>query len=244
MNRAARSAAAFIAAAALALTGCGAQVSSSADRPSTGAASSARTWDPAIWTATEKIDQRVTDEAERERWYQDLRARHANGLGLDDPPPVTRRGWATSVEEHERWVSQCMTERGIPAAYSEVRGGLSWDTPPESQQEAVNLAFWTCSFTFPVDPSISQDWSEAQLRLVYDYWDQYAIPCLEDHGITVDTSTRPSKESFVTAFHTQDRHLWWPVTDSLIGLSDSRYAEVVAACPELPSDAVLYGFDG
>jgi len=246
MNRAAQWAAGAVVA-ALTLTGCAATESPTVDGSPSEAASpdpSGSTWDPANWVPTEKIEQRMTDEAERERWYEENKARHAAGYGLVDPPPVTRRGWATTKEEHERWVAQCMREHGVPAAYDEVRGGISWDTPPASQEDAYMLANWECKFTFPIDPSIFYDWTEPQLRLVYDYWDQYAIPCLEGHGITVDRSTQPSKEAWVAAFHTPERISWWPVEESRIGLDDTRYAEITKACPEVPSDAVLYGFDG
>ncbi|MDY6055018.1 hypothetical protein [Micrococcus sp.] len=238
---------ALAAVAALALTACGSADPSAVEALEGSPANAAPphasegTWDPAAWVPTEKVERRMTDEAERERWYEANKAREAAGLGLVDPPPVTRRGWASSTQEHERWVAQCMRERGVPATYDEVRGGIAWDAPPESQEEAYKLASWSCSFTFPVDPSLSQDWSEAQLRLAYDYWDQYAIPCLEGHGLTVDRSTQPSKEAWVAAFHTSGRISWWPVQDSLVGLDDARYAEITATCPELPPQDVFWG---
>lgn len=60
----------------------------------------------------------------------------------------------------------------------------------------------------------------------------------------MDRSTQPSKEAWVAAFHTPERISWWPVEESRIGLDDTRYAEITKACPEVPPDAVLYGFDG
>lgn len=142
MNRTAQWAARAVVA-ALTLTGCAATESLAVDgSPSEAAAPDASegTWDPANWVPTEKTEQRMTDETERERWYEQNKARQAAGLGIESPPPVTRRGWATSSEEHERWVAQCMREHGVPAAYDEVRGGISWGTPPASQEDAYMLA--------------------------------------------------------------------------------------------------------
>lgn len=230
---------------ALSVTACAGSGSPPARSDAPTQAGPESSWDPASWVPTEKIEPRMTDEAEREQWYQEKIATDARALGLDDVPDVDRRGWATSATEHEKWVADCMTDRGVPTTWNgPALGGIQYDTPPESQKQAVALVEWTCSAMYPIDPTLLQDWTDAQLRLVYDYWEQYEIPCLEARGFTVDTSARPSKESFVAKFHTQERHRWWPVQDTLVGLDDARYADVIEACPEFPSDAVLYGYDG
>ena len=226
--------------AVLTLSGC------ATTAPSTSAAATGspteKVWDPETWTPTEKIERRMTEADERERWYESQLARNAAFLGISNPPAVTRRGWATTRQEQARWSAQCMTERGVPATYNEVMVGVTYDTPPPSQEAAVKLVSWTCDALFPIDPSLDQEFSDAQLRLLYDYWDQYAIPCLEDHGITVDTSQRPSKETWLAAFNTPERISWWPVQDSIMGLTDARSAEVSEACPVQPPDSMLFGY--
>ena len=159
------------------------------------------------------------------------------------PPQVERSGWYATSLESDRMVSTCLAEAGWPNSVGPT-GGIQIDTPPESQRSAFEAAYVTCYAQHPVDPSYTQDWTDPQLRLVYDYWDQYLIPCLEAYGYTVDTSARPSKEAFVSAFYTPGRHQWWPFADSMRGVSAERQAEVAQTCPELPPQDVFWGTSG
>lgn len=64
---------------------------------------------------------------------------------------------------------------------------------------------YVCQAQYPMDPGFAQDWTDEQLGIVYDYWEQYYIPCMEAHGHPVDDTDKPSRETYIAAFHTQDR---------------------------------------
>ncbi|MGW9717409.1 hypothetical protein ACUXMM_002005 [Micrococcus aloeverae] len=239
--------AALVAAVALTLTGCVGRESAGLGGSSTVAApptaTAEKTWDASQWVPTERIEPLLTTEAEKERAYREQVARHAQGAGMPAPPQVERSGWYATSLESDRMVSTCLAEAGWPNSVGPT-GGIQIDTPPESQRSAFEAAYVTCYAQHPVDPSYTQDWTDPQLRLVYDYWDQYLIPCLEAYGYTVDISARPSKEAFVSAFYTPGRHQWWPFADSMRGVSAERQAEVAQTCPELPPQDVFWGSSG
>ena len=200
-------------------------------------------WDAATWEPPEVIEPVLATEPEKEAAYREQMGRLAESGGTPEILQVQRKDWSTTPLESDQKVASCMRADGFPVEVSPT-GGLRYSTPPAAQARAWALAMNTCIAQHPVDPSYTQDWSEPQLRLVYDYWDQYLIPCLEAQGFTVDTSTRPSKESFVTAFFTPGRHDWWPLQATMRGVPEERQTQVVQTCPELPPQDVFWGTSG
>lgn len=202
-----------------------------------------QSWDPSTWQPTERITLTLISESEKEAAYREQMTRLAQADGTPQILDVQHQSWSATPEESARRVAACMHEGGFPVEVSPT-GGLQYATPPESQQQAWNVAMNTCIAEHPVDPSFSQDWTEPQLRLIYDYWDQYLIPCLEAHGHPVDLSTRPTKQSFVSAFHTGQRHDWWPFAQAMRGVPEEEQARVSETCPELPPQDVFWGTSG
>ncbi|MGJ9529098.1 hypothetical protein [Actinotignum sp. GS-2025a] len=90
-----------------------------------------------------------------------------------------------------------------------------------------------------LNPEFLTDWSEDQLRVVWDYWDEYYIPCLDAHGYKVDISKRPARETYVTRFHTDPEHRWWPNNGG--SLEFQIPLEVWKVCPSDPPATELYG---
>lgn len=199
---------------------------------------SAGEWDPRSWEPTERIDRVNMTEAEREVFWEDNVARQAQGLGVD-APEVERVAWMGSRQEAAEAVASCLRESGFPEARLDVDGAIVLDNLPESQVQAYDLALFVCDARYPIDPEISQDWSRAQVGLVYDYWDEYFIPCMAAHGYPVDTSGQPSREAFVSEFYSGAR-AWW-ATDRYDALPEEDRASLVRVCPPYPSDSVLYG---
>lgn len=197
-------------------------------------------WDPAAWEPTVRIERIGFTDAEREAYYQEMLQRYAEQSGLTDPPAVARLGWAGSRAEFGERMAACMTEAGFPAESDGDAGVFYTPGIPASQEEASTLAMYVCEAQYPLDPALAQEWSEDQLRLVYDYWDQYFIPCMEAHGVAVSREEQPSREAYVVAFHTASRFRWWP-NDALMGLPDSRRQELERSCPPYPPAAVMYG---
>lgn len=228
---------------ALLLAGCASGADAGASAHAETGSTPSKVWDAATWKPTEVIEPVLATEPEKEAAYREQMDRLAESGGTPEILQVQRKDWSTTPLESDQKVASCMRADGFPVEVSPT-GGLRYSTPPAAQARAWALAMNTCIAQHPVDPSYTQDWSEPQLRLVYDYWDQYLIPCLEAQGFTVDTSTRPSKESFVTAFFTPGRHDWWPLQATMRGVPQERQTQVVQTCPELPPQDVFWGTSG
>lgn len=116
-----------------------------------------------------------------------------------------------------------------------VPGGV-----PAAQEASWNLAMYTCESQYTPDPRYRQEWTPEQLGLLYDYWEQYFIPCLAAHGHPVDTTDRPSREAWVAAFPTVDRLPWYP-PDTYFLLNPEERDRLAGVCPPSPPDDVFYG---
>lgn len=212
-----------------------APVSGSSDE---GGVDASNEWDPRSWEPTERIERVDMTEAEREEFWEDNVARQAQELG-GSAPEVERVAWMGSKQEQADAVASCLQEAGFPEVRADPGGAIALDNLPESQAEAFELASFVCFSRYPIDPEISQDWSRAQIGLVYDYWDEYFIPCMAAHGYPVDTTGQPSRESFVSEFYSGAR-AWW-ATDRYDALPEEERASLAGKCPPYPPDAVLYG---
>lgn len=197
-------------------------------------------WDPEEWEPTVHIEpQRVTD-AERNQHREELMARRAQEYGLESPPGVELIAWAQSMGEHADLMAECLQEAGFPAVSNGVSGTYFDPGVPESQSDALDLAYYVCDAQYPIEPRYMQDWSQAQVGLVYDYWEEYFIPCMDAHGHTIDDSHQPSREAYVAAFHTPERIGWWP-NDDFQRLSLDQQRVLKDVCPPYPPDSAMYG---
>lgn len=236
--------------AAFAASGCSPEPALSGEKTSVQATSSSPaaspvggTWDPASWEPTVTVTPVSLSDAEKERlrhqWLVDMAA----SLGLDDPPDVPLVRWAKGGVDYGDAVGSCLSEKGFLAEPDGFFGFSYPEGVPPSQEDSFSLALYTCNARYSPDPIFQLEWSADQLRLLYDYWDQFYIPCLAAHGVTVDVSERPSRESWVAAFHTPDRISWWPM-DALMSLTEAELEAIQAACAAYPPDAVFYGVGG
>ncbi|MFP7706742.1 hypothetical protein [Trueperella sp. LYQ141] len=198
-------------------------------------------WNPHEWQPTVKVSLPVMTEEDKRAWLSSYLPELARQLDMDNPPkvaepirfPVTKKEASTSL-------AQCLVDRGF-SAESDPNGGIHYSPGvPDSQTEALNLAYYECSALYPPDPAFVTDWNEDQLSLVYDYWTQYYTPCMADAGYTVDNAKQPTKELFIEKFFTPDRVDWWPPTASMsFPLSDQW--ELDEHCPAYPPDEFMYG---
>lgn len=208
---------------------------------SSGASTSASSqqWDPQSWTPTVKVQPVQMSESEKEQAYQQLLEQRA--AELDGPAPdVKRVAWMDSHHEHFAAQAKCEREAGYPAVQHPSGGLIYEEGIPESQKKAHDLASFTCMAQYPLDPTRQQDWREEQLGLVYDYWDQYFIPCMAAHGHPVDSSSKPSRAAYIAAFNTPDRISWWP-TETMDRLPLEEQERLVPVCSPLPPDSAMYG---
>lgn len=195
-------------------------------------------WDPSQWDPTVQISAIRLSEAEREQWRTDYLSSRAQDL--DGPAPsVALVRWVHPRGEHDEVMSACMTDSGFPVKVD--NGGISYPMgpPPAEQQSAWSLAWYTCTAQFTPDPDYMQDWTEGQIGLVYDYWDQYFIPCMEAHGYPINRAQQPSRETYVSTFFTPQR-TWWP-NDYLAVLPPAERERLEPVCAPYPPDEFFFG---
>ncbi|WP_216388963.1 hypothetical protein [Arcanobacterium phocae] len=201
-----------------------------------------KTWDYTSWEPTIKIVRKKMTEEEKLQWRTDWLNRNKNIEGVDpsqlNDPGLVR--FEPTLRDADLSVAQCLNDRGFKA-HPHPTGGIQFDPHPQSQEPALLTADWECNAMYTPEPALLTDWSEDQLSLLYDYWDQYFIPCLADHNINVDTSHKPSKQTWVSLFHTPDSISWQP--DDYLVFVD-RYPggeQVQKDCPGMPPTDVFYG---
>ncbi len=195
-------------------------------------------WDPKEWKPTVSITIEALSDAEREAWRENYLASLADDLG-GPAPAVELQRWVEPNAEWDQAMSDCMSQSGFPVEVD--AGSISYPrgVPPADQMSAWDLAWYTCNARFTPDPDYSQDWTEEQIGLVYDYWDQYFIPCMEAHGIAVNRTQQPSRENFISTFFTPER-TWWP-SEYLTLVPESQRDQMESVCPPLPPTDVFYG---
>lgn len=55
-------------------------------------------------------------------------------------------------------------------------------------RQAFNAAAYTCEARHTLDPVFQQEWNdEQQLGLIFDYWAQYFLPCMDAQGYLIPT---------------------------------------------------------
>lgn len=225
----------------LVVAGCSSHAGQEPDSTSTG--TSVQDWDPKNWEPTVQITRPVISNEEREDIRNEVAMQHVSDPDLRKSlPAVAVVSYMDSFREQEKKQAECMTNAGFSAKALES-GGISYGNYPPSQEKAFQLASYTCQMQYPFDPALSRDWTPEQIGLVYDYWNEYMIPCLESHGHKVDVSTRPSRESYIQNFFAPDGsgRKWYPTGIQASLENEGGHDDVVKACPALPPSDVMYG---
>lgn len=194
-------------------------------------------WDPGAWEPTVSVVAPTFSEEERLMWLEQRLDMYADDL--DGPPPeVATVRWTESLADYGTAIEQCLAEQGFTVEH-DGRGGFNMAIPPQ-QEKAYYTARYVCNAMYPINPVFAQEWSPEQLGLLYDYWDQYFIPCLAAHDVLVNTTNKPSREVYISKFHTPDRTDWWP-SDYLAMLPSGDRARIEPVCPPQPPPEVFYG---
>lgn len=191
-------------------------------------------WEPTI----EITPLAMTEEekvAFRARWLDQM----AEKAGVANDVELVR--WTSRGMDDATAQATCLEEHGFAAEADPVEGGVAFPMGvPESQSDALNLAIYSCAAQYSLDPIYLQEWTDDQLFLIWDYWEQAFIPCLEAEGIVVNRTNQPSKEAWMAAFHTPERISWWP-QETMMALPEERYEEVSQICSPYPANEVFYG---
>ncbi|MCB2177621.1 MAG: hypothetical protein KQH57_17565 [Actinomycetales bacterium] len=195
-------------------------------------------WDPHTWVPTVTITPVAMTEAEKVAWRTQWLADTAEQAGLQDPPQVALVRWTEGNADHDEATAGCLTDAGFTASVGSDRG-VDLDVP-EAQVDAFQLAMYVCESKYTLDPVYYQEWTTDQLNLIFDYWTQFYLPCLQAHGVPVDLGAVPSKAAWVAAFHTSRRLDWWP--DTVLQTTPASIGRPAReACSMYPPDDVFYG---
>lgn len=207
-----------------------------------GSASSAaeRGWEPASWEPTVRIVPPTFTEEERVDFRAAWLGKLASDMGLQDVPEVDLVRWTEGHLDNATALAKCYTDSGFPAGVgpdgeSIIRGGV-----PSAQSDSFLVVAYTCEAQYTLDPIYLQEWTTDQVGLIYDYWAEYFIPCMAEHGYPIGTDDMPTRDTYVAAFSTPDRISWWPNLE-LQSLDEQTQAELAPSCPPYPPDGVFYG---
>lgn len=159
-------------------------------------------------------------------------------MGIVNPPPTEMIRLVAADEKAEAWRS-CMQEAGWAVSVT-FDGGLA--SPPDlspEQFQAYERSHYVCHAQYPVDPStFPPPFGAEQIEILYRYYVEELTPCLEARGYEVEDP--PTLEVFQDEFTAAE--LSWVPYDAVPPetLSEEAWAELNLACPQSPSDEVLY----
>jgi hypothetical protein len=190
----------------------------------------------------QQVPGHVPDPALAGDWmamYEDYLASQAESLrarGLEVP---TDAEFVRFLElgEFPSVYAECLREQGFDAELSPDGGGLIQDSVPPDQHSAHLRAFYRCQVRYPVHPRFSLPLTDGQVRVLYDYFVESLVGCLEDEGYEV--SPAPSFETFLAEWRSP-HHAWEPY-DSVQIFDQRRSLEVYERCPQRPPVVDLYG---
>ncbi len=154
----------------------------------------------------------------------------------DATRPEAERVRFISPDEWAQVQVDCLNGEGFRAEASSDGGLAPSAQIPEAQMEGYAIARYICTVKYPFDPKYLAPISPEQIDLVYDYYVDTLIPCLEREGYPVDDP--PSRALFRDTYETEDR--WMPY-EVLLGSSQSEWDRVGGICPQMPSASYLFG---
>ncbi|MDO4792139.1 MAG: hypothetical protein Q3999_06620, partial [Buchananella hordeovulneris] len=92
---------------------------------------------------------------------------------------------------------------------------------------------------YPLEPIYLSDYSPEQLGILYDYWSEYYVPCMNAHSVHVDPPP-VSREVFIADFIEKPSDRWWP-TDATAMMDREARAKLEKTCPAKPPAKYFYG---
>ena len=158
--------------------------------------------------------------------------------GITDPPPTTMVRLISVNELNTVW-SDCMHEQGYNVFVTFDGAQAAPVDLPESQYEAYELANYICYARYPVDESTTPVFGDEQVDILYSYYVDHLVPCLEANGYPIEYV--PSKATFRATFESEP---WAPYgAVDVARLSDNAWQSLNESCPQHPPDDILYPSD-
>lgn len=194
----------------------------------------------AEWKPSSPIITETYSEEERLQLREKDLQNQLKGMNLPDPPKIDLVQWSRSLTQWSDSMAVCMKEAGyptVPDGYGAVRFK---DGVPVEQIDAAHLALYTCNARFTMLPEIKDGWSADQAGLVYDYWTEAYLPCIEAHGYPYPGEI-PSREVFIEERAAGRSDTFDPMSFVQRSSYDDTSGDLVKACPPLPKSEYLYG---
>ncbi len=113
--------------------------------------------------------------------------------------PVVEQGPPLTIDDWFNAVFTCLAARGYEGyslSYGAGQGASVGSGSGEAVTDAaVQLAFYGCAAAHPVDVVATHELlSPAQIEYVYDYYQQWVVPCMSTAGFTVRDA--PTRQAF------------------------------------------------
>ncbi len=164
---------------------------------------------------------------------------------VEDPPSTEIVRVIAPDEQPEVWQA-CMQEAGYEVSVTSDGGLTPPQDLPDDQWGAYDLANYICHAQYPVDQSLVPQFGTEQVDVLYGYYVEELVPCLQERGFEVDEP--PTIETFRASWVSGDEGLhasestWFPYTAvDAAEISMDEWEAVNAACPQSPSHEVLFG---
>lgn len=147
-----------------------------------------------------------------------------------DIPVVTAERVVSTTAEWQSAVVSCVRAAGFEASALED-GGVSYEFPPEGQEQALAIAQYVCFAKYPLELNV-EPFTDSDLRRLYDYYVSSLLPCLEQAGFEVDAA--PGVESFLDSYEFDP---WLPYS-AVQSQSAEQWTAINRSCPQYPEDLV------
>lgn len=123
----------------------------------------------------------------------------------------------------------CLVDQGVDAKVSNDGQGGFESQGVAGQEMSMEIARYVCDAKYPVDPSLTQPPTDAELDYLYDYFVDVLNPCLEREGI--DVIEPPSRQAFKDSLQSPDS--WSPYL--AVGIpGQEEWTRLNRACPQSP----------
>lgn len=142
------------------------------------------------------------------------------------------------VEEDEwgTYQAKCMQDQGFEAEASDDGRSVGGDLPPDDQMDAHWQATYRCRIAYPLHPRFDVPMTDEQIRIVYDYFVDELVPCLEKEGYDIEPA--PSWETFRSQWGTPES---WEPHSSVRAPNRQEHLRIREDCPQRPPSEDVYG---
>jgi hypothetical protein len=151
-----------------------------------------------------------------------------------DHPPRVKVVRAVLPEEVDDVVQSCVAEQGFALTADGVVN------IPQGQDDAYNLAGYTCRMRYPVIERYAQPLKTKQIGIQYDWTVKFLIPCLERQGHAI--SDVPTKARFIDTWNSDP---FYPLAQVELDQTNAAeynqaMSELEKSCPQMAPAAVTW----